>query len=65
MATLLKLIKTYYIFFALYLVAILQTAVWKCRTGLENEMNTGLGHTMTVIFYETFTVVDPSLAMEL
>ena len=43
----------------------LQTAAWKCRTGLENEMNTGPGQTMTVIFYKTFTVLDRSLAMEL
>ena len=43
----------------------LQAAAWKCQTGLENEMNTGLGQTRTVIFYETFTVLDPNLAMEL
>ena len=43
----------------------LQTAAWKCRSGLENEMNTAPRQIMTVIFYETFTVLDPSLAMEL
>jgi len=28
-------------------------------------MNIGPGQTMNVIFYETFRVLDPSLAMEL